>query len=202
MTDAEEGIYPEAEFETVGTANTGIDSDFPDDDEQSQMASQTRLSQHLERTGSINLYEGESLNYLESLRTPLAADDLIEIIYEAKFFKVTTTALINVIKTHISPDAILSQTEEGGCAELYFDTILTEATALCPTHDIYRPEFVIVKSAMKASYLYELSRTRGPYRERRLQDPNRMEIVTGKLSTAQKPDNTRHGISLPGLRRR
>lgn len=198
MTDAEEGRYPDNEFASVG--------DYPEEcqdegeDYSAESLSQTRLAQHIERMGSVNVYDGEGLNYLESLRTPTAADDLIDMIKDAKFLRITNNALVNVVTTHISPDALLSQTEEGGCAELYFDTILTEATALCPTCDVNRPEFVVIKSAMKGAYLYELSRTRGPYRERRMQDPNRMEIVTGKLSAAPQTER-RKGISLPGLRR-
>lgn len=200
MLDAEEGKYPEAEFVSVGDNFENVD-EVDDGDEYASSASHSRLSQHLERMGSVNLYEGEALNYLESLRTPLAADDLIDMINEANFLKVTSNALINLVKTHISPDALLSQTDEGGCAELYFDTSLTEATALCPQSDIFSEKFVTIKSAMKSSFLYELSRTRGPYRERRMQDPNRMEIITGKLSAAQKPEH-KPGISLPGFRRR
>lgn len=195
MTDTAEGRIPETEFQSVGTP---VFEEEGYDEELGSSAAQSRLAQHIDRMGSINVYDGEALNYLESLRTPLAADDLITMIKEAKFLRITTNALINTIKTHISPDALLSQTEEGGNAELYFDTLMTEVTALCPSVDTSRPEFVVIRSTMKGSFLYELSRTRGAYRERRLQDPNRMEIVTGKLSTAQKQEG-RRGISLPGL---
>lgn len=198
MTDAEEGKYPEPEFDSVGDYLKEYEDGEPDYPAES--ASQTRLAQHIERMGSVNIYDGEGLNYLESLRTPISADDLITQIKDAKFFKVTTNALINIVTTHISPDALLSQTDEGGCAELYFDTIVTEATALSPSRDVNSPEFVIIKSAMKGAYLYELSRTRGPYRERRMQDPNRMEVITGKLSAAPQTER-RKGISLPGFRR-
>lgn len=198
MTDTEEGKYPEAEFDSVGIQPQDAEDV---EDGNAEAVAQTRLSQHVERMGSVNIFDVEGLNYLEALRTPLAADDLIAIIEDAKFMRTTTNALKNVVTTHISPDALLSQTEEGGCAELYFDTIVTEAASICPSCDINSPEFVIIKSAMKGCYLYELSRTRGAYRERRLQDPNRMEIVTGKLSAAQQ-NEPRRGISLPGFRRR
>lgn len=197
MTDAAEGKYPETEFQSVGTSQQA-EEDIEND--HSDAVVQTRLAEHVERVSSFNAYDGEGLNYLESLRTPLSADDLITMIQEAKFLRITTQSLINTIKTHISTDALLSQTEEGGNAELYFDIIMTEVTALCPLCDTTRPEYVVIKSNMKSCFLYELSRTRGAYRERRLQDPNRMEIVTGKLTSAQQ--NTKPRISLPGFRGR
>ena len=168
---------------------TGCVSDDEDMDDAAGMAMSEAERRSL-REQLSGIHETEGLNYLEALRTPYTADDLIEMINDCAFFESTKETLRGLIRGTISTGKLLSNTPSIEEAQMKFDILLLELTATVPTHDTDSPQWLTTIGILRDVETDIIYRTFGAYRERRLQDVNRMEVVTGKLGTApQKPQD-------------
>lgn len=178
----DEPEYPEYHF-------TGCVSDDDDMDDAAGMAMSEAERRSL-REQLSGIHETEGLNYLEALRTPYTADDLIEMVNDCAFFESTKETLRGLIRGTISTGKLLSNTPSIEEAQMKFDILLLELTATVPTHDTDSPQWLTTIGILRDVETDIIYRTFGAYRERRLQDVNRMEVVTGKLGTApQKPQD-------------
>lgn len=178
----DEPEYPEYHF-------TGCVSDDEDMDDAAGMAMSEAERRSL-REQLSGIHETEGLNYLEALRTPYTADDLIEMVNDCAFFESTKETLRGLIRGTISTGKLLSNTPSIEEAQMKFDILLLELTATVPTHDTDSPQWLTTIGILRDVETDIIYRTFGAYRERRLQDVNRMEVVTGKLGTApQKPQD-------------
>lgn len=178
----DEPEYPEYHF-------TGCVSDDEDMDNAAGMAMSEAERRSL-REQLSGIHETEGLNYLEALRTPYTADDLIEMVNDCAFFESTKETLRGLIRGTISTGKLLSNTPSIEEAQMKFDILLLELTATVPTHDTDSPQWLTTIGILRDVETDIIYRTFGAYRERRLQDVNRMEVVTGKLGTApQKPQD-------------
>lgn len=178
----DEPEYPEYHF-------TGCVSDDGDMDDAAGMAMSEAERRSL-REQLSGIHETEGLNYLEALRTPYTADDLIEMVNDCAFFESTKETLRGLIRGTISTGKLLSNTPSIEEAQMKFDILLLELTATVPTHDTDSPQWLTTIGILRDVETDIIYRTFGAYRERRLQDVNRMEVVTGKLGTApQKPQD-------------
>lgn len=180
----EDSAYPEYEFE-------GFAKDDEDGDDGAVEMGMSEIERHSLRNQMAGIHEAESLNYLESLRNPLAADDLMEMIENSSFFEATKESLKGLVRIAISTDKLLTNTPNREIALMNFEGALLEITATVPLYDTQNPQWVTTTSCIRDAATNVIDRTLGAYRERRLQDVNRMEVVTGKLTsppkTEQKP---------------
>ena len=172
--------YPEYNFE-------GFENN--DEDDEGLSTAMSEVERHSLRNQMAGIHEAESLNYLESLRTVQVADDLIEMIDDCAFLEETKKALKGITRVRISTSKLLTNTQNADRAKLKFDASLLEITATAPTCDTQSPQWLTTTGCIQDAAYDIIDRTFGVYRERRLQDVNRMEVVTGKLATAQqKPE--------------
>lgn len=162
------------------------------------------ISRTMDRMQSCNQFEGENYNYLTSLRTPLIADDLLTRVKNSSFLQSTQKGLCGLIDIFISTDTLLANIENMNLAILYFRISLTEVTATAPRCDTTSRQYMRITALLEMAVRVVFTRTHGAYRERRLQDMNRAEVVTGKLTPSQQlsqPSNGRTLFQLP-IRRR
>ncbi|HJJ79594.1 MAG TPA: hypothetical protein O0X74_02325 [Methanocorpusculum sp.] len=172
--------YPEYNFE-------GFENN--DEDDEGLSTAMSEVERHSLRNQMAGIHEAESLNYLESLRSPQSADDLLEMINVCAFLESTKEALRGLTRIRISTDKLLTNTQNIERAKLNFEAALLEITATAPTNDTQSPQWLTTTSCIRDAAYDIIERTFGAYRERRLQDVNRMEVVTGKLAAAQqKPE--------------
>lgn len=176
----EDAEYPEYDFE-------GFVSDDENDDE-GLSTGMSEVERHSLRNQMAGIHEAESLNYLESLRSPQAADDLIEMIDSCSFLEATKESLRGLTRIRISTDKLLTNTQNIERAKLNFESALLEITATASLYDTQSPQWLTTTSCIRDAAYDIIERTFGAYRERRLQDVNRMEVVTGKLAAPQKAE--------------
>ena len=184
--------YTESEPETP-EYDMDVYTDEEEDGYSDQLAGE-QLSRIQERKAEFNNYESDGLNVLDQLRTPMSADDLITAIHNAHFLASTERRLIHLVQTYISTDTLLANIENMELANNLFESSLTEILISANKTDTNRKEWLSICSNMRSSVKLTLTRTHGPYRERRLQDQNRAEVVTGKLTTAEKQQNAAHSV--------
>lgn len=173
----EDTEYPEYDF-------AGFASDDEEDDD-GLATGMSEVERHSLRNQMAGIHEAESLNYLESLRSPQAADDLIEMVNDCAFMEGTKEALRGLTRIRISTDKLLTNTQNIERAKLNFESALLEITATAALYDTQNPQWLTTTSCIRDAAYDIIERTFGAYRERRLQDVNRMEVVTGKLTAAQ-----------------
>lgn len=186
----EDSAYPEYQFD-------GFAVDDEDDGDAVGQA-MSEVERHSLRNQMAGIHEAESLNYLESLRNPLAADDLMEMIDDCAFLQATKDSLKGLVRIAISTDKLLTNTPNREIALMGFEGALLEITATVPLYDTQSPQWVTTTSCIRDAATNVIDRTLGAYRERRLQDVNRMEVVTGKLSAA--PQQSEQKKQKRGLR--
>ena len=172
----------------------------PDESEDDGLAEQMageQLSRIQERKANFNNFDSDGNNVLDALRTPLSASDLVDTIKRAHFLAQTERALINLVQTFISTDTLLANIENMDYANNLYATEIDVIRLTTPKTDTGRAEWSYILGCMDASVKLILTRTHGAYRERRLQDMNRAEVVTGKLSQTKEPG--KHSFSLPKI---
>lgn len=180
--DPSEGDIPEYQFDSyAGETDDG-------DGLEEQLASDA-LSRLQDRKQNFNNFETDNLNVLDELRTPLSADDLITAIQAARFMASSTRGLIQIVQTYISTDTILANVTNKELAWLYYATAISALEYIAPKTDTSRREWFTITNNMAFAVRAILSRATGPYRERRLQDQNRAEVITGKLAQAQQKES-------------
>jgi len=191
--------YPENMNEDIAGYNaTG---GFPEDDDgqaegYGQQFADSTISKTMDRMQSCNQFEGENYNYLTSLRTPLIADDLNDRIQTSYFMMSTQKGLRGLVDTFISTDTLLANIENMHLAILYFKIALTEVTATAPRCDTTSRQYMRITALLEMAVRTVFTRTHGAYRERRLQDMNRAEVVTGKLTPSQQAQQASNGRTL------
>lgn len=173
-----------------------------DDDGMAEQLAGEQLSRIQERKANFNNFDSDGNNVLDALRTPLSASDLIEAIKRTRFMAKTERALINLVETYISTDTLLANIENMEFANNLFATDVDVIRLTTPRTDTGRAEWSYIMGNMEAAVKLILTRTHGAYRERRLQDMNRAEVVTGKLGQAQNKEAGKHTFGLPRLGRR
>lgn len=191
--DLPEGDIPDYQFNSY--AAEGEEED--DGGLQEQLASDA-LSRLQDRKQNFNNFETDNLNVLDELRTPLSADDLITAIKAARFMASSTRALEQIVQTYICTDTILANITNKELAWLYYATTISATEYVAPKTDTGRREWFVITKNMDFAVRAILSRATGPYRERRLQDQNRAEVITGKLAhAAEKPSAGKAPFKLP-----
>lgn len=175
----EDPEYPEYQFD-------GFAGDDEEGDDDATSTAMSEVERNSLRNQMAGIHEAESLNYLESLRTTHSADILIEMIDSCVFFEATKEALRGWVRTNIGTDKLLTNTTSIDEALMKVEILLLELTATVPTHDTENPQWLTTIGNMRSAAADIIYRTFGAYRERRLQDVNRMEVVTGKLAGAPK----------------
>lgn len=191
--DLPEGDIPDYQFDSYAAENdeessTGYEDELAGD----------ALSKIQDRKSNFNNFETDNLNVLDELRTPLSADDLILAIKSAHFMASSTRSLIQIVQTYISTDTILANITNKDLAWLYYSTAIAAAEYIAPKTDTGRREWFVITNNMAFAVRAILSRATGPYRERRLQDQNRAEVITGKLAqTKQQQSAGKMPFKLP-----
>ena len=71
---------------------------------------------------------------------------------------------------------------------------LSECVAHATKYDTNNPYWLSLRSQIKNTYEILLTRTRGPKRERIMQDTSRVEVMTGKYGTAKTTVQARRGM--------
>ena len=109
--------YPEYNFE-------GFENN--DEDDEGLSTAMSEVERHSLRNQMAGIHEAESLNYLESLRSPQSADDLLEMINQCAFLEGTKEALRGLTRIRISTDKLLTNTQNIERAKLNFEAALLE----------------------------------------------------------------------------
>jgi len=141
---------------------------------------------------SSALYNTEDLTYLGSLKSTTIAERLIAHIQSTTLSTRCQNALISIVETYICEDVLLANINSPDMALNNFDISMAESIPCASICDTTQPEWLRLKDLLRNTFEIILTRTNGPYRERRLQDNNRVEVVTGKMSnsTPQLPQKT------------
>lgn len=200
IADSEAGEMPANELDY---SFDSYDSSDDDDTDYADQLADSQVQKNLERMQNFTQFDGENYNYLAALRTPLSADDLIQHIKNSRFLMSTQRGLIGIVNVYLSTDTLLANIENVGLAVAQFRISVTTLTATAPRCDTTTRQYMRICDLMEMAVRIVFTRTHGAYRERRLQDMNRSEVVTGKLSQIQKeqPVGRRNLLSLPVKRK-
>ena len=201
IADSDAGEMPANElsydFDSYDTSEDDGDDSYADQLVDSQ------VQKNLDRMQNFTQFDAENYNYLAALRTPLSADDLIQHIKNSRFLMSTQRGLIGIVNVYLSTDTLLANIENVGLAVSQFRISVTTLTATAPRCDTTTRQYMRICDLMEMAVRIVFTRTHGAYRERRLQDMNRSEVVTGKLSQSQQPESTgrRNLLSLPSKKK-
>ncbi|MDD3098879.1 MAG: hypothetical protein PHW36_00825 [Bacilli bacterium] len=133
---------------------------------------------------SSQLFNAEELTYLGELKSTEIAQRLKDQILCTSLSTRCQNALVSIVDTYICEDVLLANINHPLMALNDFDISMSESVPCASICDTTQPEWLRLKDLMRNSYAILLTRTIGPYRERRLQDNNRVEVVTGKMSNS------------------
>lgn len=178
--DASDASVPEYNLNDFITENEGEEDDL------AETIAGEQLAKIQERKTGFNNFDTDSNNVLDQLRTPLSGTDLIANIKNARFYQQTERGLIQLVQTYLSTDTLLSNIENMQNAMNMFHIALYDLNLKVPGTDYNRADYQAIIRSIEASVKLLFTRTHGAYRERRLQDINRAEVITGKLGPGEK----------------
>lgn len=152
------------------------------DPELEEAAAGSVIGRSMDRVQDMSVYDGEQYNYLNALRNPLTAEDLIDALESSHLLQSSINALKDLILTHVSSDTLLANIQNKDIAFLNFDIAVTQIEATTPSCDVNSREWFYILENIRAAYRVVVSRAWGIKRERIMQDMNRSEatITTGK----------------------
>lgn len=155
---------------------------YGDNPELEEAAAGSVIGRSMDRVQDMSVYDGEQYNYLNALRNPLTAEDLIDALESSHLLQSSINALKDLILTHVSSDTLLANIQNKDIAFLNFDIAVTQIEATTPSCDVNSREWFYILENIRAAYRVVVSRAWGIKRERIMQDMNRSEatITTGK----------------------
>lgn len=156
---------------------------YDSDPELEEAAAGSVIGRSMERVQDMSVYDGEQYNYLNALRNPLSAEDLMDALDNSHLLQSSINALKDLILTHISSDTLLANIQNKDIAFLNFDIAVTQIESTTPNCDVNSREWFYILENIRGAYRVVVSRAWGVKRERIMQDMNRSEatITTGKV---------------------
>lgn len=166
---------------------------YAEDSELEDNVAGSVISRSMDRVQDMSVYEGEQFNYLNALRNPLTAEDLLDALDESHLLQTSINALKDLVLTHISSDTLLANIQNKEIAFLNFDIAITQIESTTANCDVNSREWFYITDNIRAAYRVVVSRAWGIKRERIMQDMNRSEatITTGKAQQ-QAPQIEKH----------
>ena len=139
-------------------------------------------------------YDAETLAHLNQMKHPLNQENLIDIINNTTLLKKCKRAHINIVSAYFSQDTLLANIENIPAALNDIKISLSECIPHATKYDTHNPDWLQIRSLIKNTYEITLTRTRGPKRERIMQDTSRVEVMTGKYGTAKTTVTQNRGL--------
>ena len=130
-------------------------------------------------------YDAETLAHLNQMKHPINQQNLVEIIENTTLLARCKRAHINIVNTYFNQDTLLANIENIPQALNDLRISLSEVIPHATKYDTHNPDWLQVRSLIQNTYEIILTRTRGPKRERIMQDTSRVEVMTGKYGTAK-----------------
>lgn len=144
-------------------------------------------------------YDAETLAHLNLMKRPVNQENLIEIIENTTLLQRCKRAHINVVTAYFNQDSLLANIENIPQALNDLRISLSECIPHATKYDTHNPDWLQVRSLIQNTYQILLTRTRGPKRERIMQDTSRVEVMTGKYGTAKQTSAERRGMPVFGF---
>lgn len=171
---------------------------YGQDPELEEAAAGSIIGRSMDRVQDMSVYDGEQYNYLNTLRNPLNAEDLIDALESSHLLQSSIDALKDLILTHVSSDTLLANIQNKDIAFLNFDIAVTQIESTTANCDVNSREWFYVIDNIRAAYRVVVSRAWGIKRERIMQDMNRSEatITTGKAQSQASAEPHKNKFSL------
>ena len=166
---------------------------YTDDDDDSGMAIASSQAANL----LSHEYDAEELTYLGTLKESEAAERLRMHIRASPLLAGAQNALTKIVDTYICRDVILAHIENPASALNDIDIAFSHAILSATTYDTRKPDWLMNQCLIRSTVDILLTRTRGAKRERILQDTQRVEVITGKLSSASQNAQPKRSLGLP-----
>lgn len=169
---------------------------YGDNPELEEAAAGSVIGRSMDRVQDMSVYDGEQYNYLNALRNPLTAEDLIDALDNSHLLQSSINALKDLVLTHISSDTLLANIQNKDIAFLNFDIAITQIEATTPNCDVNCREWFYILENIRAAYRVVVSRAWGIKRERIMQDMNRSEatITTGKAQQQTHSESKKNSL--------
>lgn len=180
--------------ESIASLGYGADPEMEDE------AANTFIGRSMDKVQDMSVYDGEQFNYLNALRNPLTADDLLEALECSHLLQSSIEALKDLVLTYISSDNLLANIQNKDIAFLNFDIAITQIEATTASCDVNSREWFYITDNIRAAYRVVVSRAWGIKRERIMQDMNRSEatITTGKAQAQAQAEPKKSKFSFGG----